>query len=116
MSRPDGAFAARLPPARIVAACRDQTRPSCGRPMITQGTGCRAAEPLQRRPFWTVVLAAVACLAVACGVALTVGVANASAQGVAAVSPPGEVSPAGTFVQRVPVDVPSYHGLEPSIG
>jgi RHS repeat-associated protein len=48
--------------------------------------------------------------------ALTFGVAHASAGDIAAVSPPGEVTPAGSFMQRVPVEVPSYHGLEPSIG
>lgn len=67
--------------------------------------------PRRHRLFWTVVLAVLTCL-----VALSMGVAGASAEDIAAVSPPGEVSPAGTFVQRVPVEVPSYHGLEPSVG
>ena len=56
---------------------------------------------------WIVVLPMLAAL---------VGAAPARAQVHAGVSPLGDVSPSGAFVQRVPVDVPSYHGLEPSVG
>jgi hypothetical protein len=41
---------------------------------------------------------------------------SVSAENLAGVSPNGEVNPAGSFVQRVPVAVPNYHGLEPSVG
>src|SRR5262249_20767440 len=37
------------------------------------------------------------------------------AQGIAEVSPHGNVAPTGSYLQRVPLDVPGYHGLEPVV-
>jgi RHS repeat-associated protein len=39
----------------------------------------------------------------------------ALAQGIVEVSPHGNVAPTGSYLQRVPLDVPAYHGLEPAV-
>jgi RHS repeat-associated protein len=47
--------------------------------------------------------------------AVLASVPFAWAQGLSEVSPHGEVNPSGSYVQRVPLDVPGYHGLEPTV-